>query len=326
MEHIKVDYFPYPVSRLGIGTWAMGGDLWGEADEAESIRTLREAFELGINVIDTAHGYGSGLSETVVGKALKGVDRERIFVATKGGLNLRDRYKVFRDSSREWLEEELAGSLKRLGVDYIDLYQIHWPDPTVPQEEVAETLGRMRESGKIRAIGLSNYSVEQIEAFSKVVKVQAVQFPFNIFEQEDTVLKYARKEGLTTIGYSSLCRGLLTGTLKEGMVFETLRGEFDPKFREPYFSQYLACAAKLGAWAKEKHGISLTALAVRWSLDKGIQIPLWGARHPRQLDPIREIFGWRLSEADFHEIDAILTDWISHPIGPQYMAPPLREK
>ena len=329
MEYIKVDYFKEPVSRIGIGTWAMGGSLWGESDSEESVRTLRTAFDKGINFIDTAPGYGFGLAEEVLGKAILeyGV-RDKLLIATKCGLNLQSQTNVFRDSSREWLNFELESSLKRLQTDYIDLYQIHWPDPTTPQSEVAETLKKMLDSGKIRAIGLSNYKLAEILEFKAVAPIHALQFPFNIFEREaeEDVLKYAKNEKLTSIGYSTLCRGLLTGTLKEDTPFEDLRKNFDPKFRSPYFGQYLICVGRLQQWALDTHKISLPTLAFRWSLDKGIEIPLWGARKPQELDPLNQLFEWKLTEKDFFEIDEILRDAVKDSIGPQYMSPPLRDK
>lgn len=328
MDYFEVDYFSGPVSRIGIGTWAMGGSLWGETDNTESVRTLRTAFDKGINFIDTAPGYGFGLAEEVIGKAIKEHGgREKLLIATKCGLNLHSPTKVFRDSSREALNLELENSLKRLQTDYIDLYQIHWPDPTTPQQEVAATLKAMLESGKIKAIGLSNYKLAEILEFRKVAPVHALQFPFNIFEREEEVecLKYAKNEKLTSIGYSTLCRGLLTGTLKEDTPFEELRKNFDPKFRSPYFGQYLICVGRLQQWALDTHKISLPALAFRWSLDKGIAIPLWGARKPHELDPLNQLFGWNLTDKDFSEIDAILSDAVKDPIGPQYMSPPLRD-
>jgi len=130
---------------------------------------------------------------------------------------------------------------------------------------------------------------------------------------------------MTSLGYSSLCRGMLTGTLKEDFEFEELRKNFDPKFKKPHFPQYLVCAGRLQQWVKDKYNRSLVCLAVRWSLDKGVNVALWGARKPEELDPIEEIFGWKLTKEDFQEIDSIIAETIADPIGPQFMSPPSRK-
>ena len=305
----------------------MGGSLWGETDEHESIRTIHHALGLGINFIDTAPGYGFGLSEKVVGQALRLYgQRDKVAIATKFGLNLQQETDVYRDSRRQSILRELEQSLDRLQVDYIDLYQVHWPDLDTPQEETAGVLKELLDAGKIRAIGVSNYNLEQIEAFRKVAPLHAVQHPYNIFEREaEDILQFCLKNNIGSIGYSSLCRGLLTGKLREDVSFEDLRKNFDPKFRKPHFPQYLVCVGRLEQWVKDKHNKPLIALAIRWSLDKGTHVALWGARQPDELDPIQDILGWTLSANDFHEIDQIIAETITDPIGPQFMSPPSRK-
>ena len=305
----------------------MGGSLWGETDEQDSIRTIHEAFNHGITLVDTAPGYGFGLSEKVIGKAIKLYGkREDLVIATKFGLNLNDPMNVFRDSRRHAILQELEDSLKNLQVDYIDLYQVHWPDPHTPQDDTAALLKELLDQGKIRAIGVSNYTLKEIETFRKVAPIHAIQHPFNIFEREaEPILEFCKKEKIASIGYSSLCRGLLTGTLTEDFEFEDLRKNFDPKFRKPHFSQYLICVGRLEQWAKDKYQHSLISLAVRWSLDKGVNSALWGARKPEELKPIDEVMGWKLSDSDFKEIDQIITETIHDPIGLEFMAPPHRK-
>ena len=217
--------------------------------------------------------------------------------------------------------------MRNLQVDYIDLYQVHWPDPHTPQDETAALLKELLDQGKIRSIGVSNYTLQEINAFRKVAPIHAIQHPFNIFEREaeETVLAYCKKEKIASLGYSSLCRGLLTGTLTEDFEFEDLRKNFDPKFRKPYFSQYLICVGRLEQWVKDKYNRSLVALAVRWSLDKGVNVALWGARKPEELKPIQEVMGWKLSENDFIEIDQIISETIHDPIGLEFMSPPHRK-
>ena len=329
MEFTTIPSLSQKVSRLGLGTWPMGGSLWGDSDEQESIRTIHHAFHLGINFIDTAPGYGFGQAEEIIGKAIKQYGhRENVIIASKFGLNLDRQNDVYRDSRPASILKEVETSLKRLQVDYIDLYQVHWPDPHTPQEETAKVLRKLLDQGKIRTIGISNYSLQEIEEFTKYAPIHAIQHPFNIFEREaeSTILSYCLKHKLTSVGYSSLCRGLLTGTLKEDQKFEDLRKNFDPKFRKPHFSQYLVCVGRLLQWVEDKHHQSLVSLAIRWSLDKGVDIALWGARKPEELDPIQSILNWRLTKEDFEEIDQIISETVKDPIGPQFMSPPLRRQ
>lgn len=327
MEYTNIPTLKNKASRIGLGTWAMGGSLWGDSDEAESIKTLHRAFDLGINILDTAPGYGFGRSEEVIGLAIKEYGkREDIIIATKFGLNLEQQNRVFRDSRRKSIIAELDRSLNRLQTDYIDLYQVHWPDTQTPQEETAAVLLEFLQQGKIKSIGVSNYSLEDIERFTRVAPVHAIQHPFNIFEREDeaTILDYCKRHQIASMGYSSLCRGLLTGTLKEDHEFEELRRNWDPKFKKPHFPQYLVCVGRLQQWAADKYKKSLISLALRWSLDKGVNIALWGARRPEELDPILTVMDWNLTEEDFREIDQIIAETITDPIGPQFMSPPLR--
>lgn len=326
MEYTKIPTLPHKVSRIGLGTWAMGGSLWGESDEMESLKTIHHALDSGINFIDTAPGYGFGRSEEIIGKAIKLYGkREEIIIATKCGLNLENPTNVFRDSRKDSILKEIESSLRRLQVDYIDLFQVHWPDKHTAQEETAEVFLDLLNSGKIKAIGVSNYTMDEVNAFTKKAPIHSIQHPFNIFEREaEDILNHCLQNELASIGYSSLCRGMLTGTLKEDFEFEDLRKNFDPKFRKPHFPQYLVCVGRLQQWISDKYGKSLVSLAIRWSLDKGVNIALWGARQTHELDPIKEILGWHLTLEDFNEIDRIIAETISDPIGPQFMSPPYR--
>lgn len=328
MEYTKIPTISIPISRIGLGTWAMGGSLWGPSDEKSSIHTVLRALDLGINLIDTAPGYGFGQSEEIIAKAIKQYGkRDQLVIADKFGLNLDTQNDVYRDCRRNSILGEIEASLKRLGVDYIDLYQVHWPDIHTPQVETAQVLLELMQKGKIKTIGVCNYLLEEIEEFTKIAPIHSIQHPFNIFERETetTILPYCKKNTIASLGYSSLCRGMLTGTLKEDYEFEDLRKNFDPKFKKPYFPQYLVCSGRLQQWVKDKYNRSLVALAIRWSLDKGIDIGLWGARKPEELDPIEEVLGWHLKEEDFQEIDQIIRETITDPVGPQFMSPPQRK-
>lgn len=325
METIAIGESELTTSRIGLGTWSIGGWMWGGADDAESIATLHAAVDRGVTLIDTAPIYGLGRSEEVVGKALaEGGLRERVQIATKGGLTWGDE-GVFRDSRPARLRRELEDSLRRLRTDVIDLYQVHWPDLETPFEDTARTLEALRREGKIRAIGVSNFSPEQMDAFRRAAPLAAVQPPYNLFEREieADVLPYAVRSNLAVLAYSPLCRGLLTGKVTADRSYEgdDLR-KTDPKFQPDRLPQYLRAVEELRELARERWGKSLLALAVRWVLDQGPTVALWGARRPDQLEPLDEIDGWRVDDAGRAEIDAILDRCIDDPISPAFLAPP----
>ena len=326
IETLSIEGIATPISRIGLGTWAIGGWMWGGADDERSVTTIRTALERGINLIDTAPVYGFGHSEEVVGKALEGV-RDQAVIATKVALDWSDGGPR-RNSTPARIRQEIEDSLRRLRTDRIDLYQVHWPDPLVPIEETAAELEKLRQEGKILAIGVSNYSTDQMDAFRKAAPLASVQPPYNLFERaiETDVLPYARDNGLAVLGYGALCRGLLSGRMNSSTTFDgdDLR-KSDPKFKAPRFAQYLAAVEALKNLARERHGKSVLALAIRWVLDQGPTIALWGARRPDQLDGIDEAFGWTLSPQDMQDIDRLLAEHITDPVGPEFMAPPTRK-
>jgi aryl-alcohol dehydrogenase-like predicted oxidoreductase len=323
----KIDDTALTVSRVGLGTWAIGGWMWGGADDDESIKTIHAAFDGGVTLIDTAPVYGFGRSEEVVGRALAEARlRSRVVIATKAGLEWTDG-RIFRNASRDRILQEVVDSLRRLRTDYIDIYQVHWPDPLVPIEETAEAMQALLREGKIRAVGVSNFSVAQIERFRRVAKLHVVQPPYNLFEREidAELLPYCRRSGLATLTYGALCRGLLSGKLQDNAQFEA--GDLrltDPKFRAPRYVQYLAAVRRLDRFARDNYGKRVIHLAVRWLLDQGVTTALWGARHAGQLQPISEVFGWSLDAAAKAEINRILRESIADPVGPEFMAPPPR--
>ena len=327
MELAEIPGTSLKVSPVAIGTWAIGGWMWGGTDEAESVATIRAAFEHGINIVDTAPAYGFGRSEEIVGKAIaEGRLRSDVMIATKAGLQWNNG-KVSRNASRARIMQEVEDSLRRLRTDYIDIYQVHWPDPLVTIEETAEAMHTLFKQGKIRAIGVSNFSVLQMERFRRVAPLHVLQPPYNLFERgiEADLLPYCRKNKISTLGYGALCRGLLSGRMKAGTVFDgdDLR-RTDPKFIEPRFAQYVAAVQKLDRLAQQRFGKRVIHLAVRWMLDQGITTALWGARHPDQLQPVDEVTGWALDPSAKAEIDRILRETVTDPVGPEFMAPPAR--
>jgi len=314
------------LSPVAIGTWAIGGWMWGGSDEAESIATIRAALEHGINIVDTAPVYGFGRSEEIVGKAIaESRLRSNVVIATKTGLQW-EGGRVARNASRARIVREVEDSLRRLQTDYIDVYQVHWPDPLVTIEETADAMHQLFVQGKIRAIGVSNFSVVQMERFRRVAPLHVLQPPYNLFERgiEADLLPYCRENNIATLGYGALCRGLLSGRMRPDTVFDgdDLR-RTDPKFVAPRFAQYLAAVDKLDRLA-QRFGKRVIHLAVRWMLDQGITTALWGARHPGQLQPVDEVTGWSLDASAKAEIDQILRETVADPVGPEFMAPPAR--
>jgi len=327
MELADIPGTSLKVSPVAIGTWAIGGWMWGGTDEAESVSTIRAALEHGINIIDTAPVYGFGRSEEIVGRAIAEARvRSGVLIATKAGLEWEDG-RVFRNASRARIMREIEDSLRRLRTDYIDIYQVHWPDPLVTIEETAEAMHTLFRQGKIRAIGVSNFSVSQMDRFRRVAPLHVLQPPYNLFERgiEADLLPYCRKNKIATLGYGALCRGLLSGRMRPDTVFDgdDLR-RTDPKFLEPRFAQYLAAVERLDQFAQQRFGKRVIHLAVRWMLDQGITTALWGARHPDQLQPVDEVTGWWLDSPIKAEIDRILRETITDPVGPEFMAPPAR--
>jgi aryl-alcohol dehydrogenase-like predicted oxidoreductase len=329
MEYAVISGTKMNVSRIAQGTWAIGGWMWGGTDERESIRTIHAALDKGINLIDTAPVYGFGVSEEIVGKAIEERgQRDKVFIATKVGIDWHNG-SLSRNSSPDRIRKEVQDSLRRLRTNYIDIYQVHWPDLAVPIEETARTMRALFEEGLIRAIGVSNYSPEQMERFMSVSELHAVQSPYNLFERqiERDVLPFAREKNLSAFAYGPLCRGLLTGTMRPDRKFtgDDLR-QSDPKFQPPRFAQYLNAVQQLNDVAQKRYGKRVLDLAVRWVLDQpGITAALWGARHPAELDAVAAAVDWRLDRDTLAEIDQILRQTIANPIGPEFMAPPARK-
>jgi aryl-alcohol dehydrogenase-like predicted oxidoreductase len=303
----------------------MGGWMWGGTDRRESVSTIYAALHRGINLVDTAPVYGFGASEEIVGRALSGI-RSQAVISTKTGLEWRGT-KVYRNATRARILKEVDDSLRRLRTDYIDVYQVHWPDPVVPIEETADAMRMLHEQGKIRAIGVSNFSVAQMERFRRVAPLHVLQPPYNLFERaiEAEILPYCRAHNIMTLGYGALCRGLLSGRMQQGTTFEgdDLR-RIDPKFQPPRFAQYLEAVRRLDELAQHRFQRRVIHLAVRWMVDQGISVALWGARRPDQVKPTLGVAGWSLNSVDRALIELLVDTAISDPVGPEFMAPQQR--
>jgi aryl-alcohol dehydrogenase-like predicted oxidoreductase len=324
-EFVEIPETELKVSRVALGTWAMGGWMWGGTDQRESVATIHAALHQGINLIDTAPVYGFGVSEEIVGAALAGV-RGQAVIATKTGLEWRDG-KIYRNATRARIMHEVDDSLRRLRTDYIDIYQVHWPDPLVPVEETAEAMRSLYEQGKIRAIGVSNFSVPQMERFRQVAPLHVLQPPYNLFERgiEADTLPYCRANDIVTLGYGALCRGLLSGRMRPDTTFDgdDLR-RIDPKFEPPRFAQYLEAVRQLDDLARRRFHRRVIHLAVRWMLDQGVSVALWGGRHPDQVEAALGVGGWSLNAVHRALIELIVNTTVRDPVGPEFMAPPQR--
>ena len=325
METIRFGRTDLEVSRVVLGTWVSGGWAWGGADDGESIAAILKALEAGINFIDSAPVYGFGKSELIVGEALKQWGkRDEVVVATKCCLQWDERENIQRNASPERIAHEVDQSLKRLGVDRIDLYQIHWPDPRVPFESSMEAMLKLQDAGKIRYIGLSNFSREQVEACLKAGPVHSLQPPYNLFERgaEAELLPFCREKEIATLVYGGLCRGLLTGKFTGEEKFP--RGDLrrgDPKFKPDRFKQYVNAVDALKKTAA-KYGRTPAQFALRWALQQpGVTTVIAGARTARQAEENVGISGWQIEPEDLAKVEEVLARHIKTPIGPEFMAP-----
>jgi aryl-alcohol dehydrogenase-like predicted oxidoreductase len=278
----------------------MGGDFWGKSDDDASIDTIRASLDAGINTIDTAPVYGNGHSEEIVGKAIKGRKREDIIIATKCGIDIVG--KTGRNSSPELLYKEIDASLKRLGTDYVDLYQVHWPDPNTPLEETFTALSKIVESGKVRYVGVSNYSPEQMEEASKYCEIVSLQPPYSLLQREieDEILPYCIEKGIGVLSYGSIGAGALTGKFKTRPIFndDDRRDKFYDFFSEENWPKTAALVDVLREIA-DSRGKPVVHVAINWVLkQEGITVALVGARTPEQAIMNAGAGEWSLSDEE----------------------------
>ena len=300
------------ITRVGFGAWAIGGGNWdwgwGDQDDEESVAAIQRALELGVNWIDTAAQYGLGHSEEVVARALEGVE-PRPYVFTKGGQPEGLDRTSYQTLKRDSLLRECEGSLRRLGVDAIDLYQIHWP---IPDEEVEEgwlALAELKEQGLVRHIGVSNFSVAQLERAEAIAPVETLQPPYSLIDRdvESDVLPWCEEHDVGVIVYSPMASGMLTGRMTreriEGLPADDWRSKSDT-FREPQLSRNLELVERLQRVA-ERHGVEPGAVAVAWTLrNPAVDGAITGFRRPDQVDPIVAAADLELSDGDVRELEA----------------------
>lgn len=303
-------------SAVGLGTWAIGGWMWGGTDESASIRAIDASIDAGISLIDTAPAYGLGRSEELVGKAIAG-KRDKVVIATKCGLNWHsgkgnhffdeDGVPVHRYLGADGIAHEVEQSLTRLGTDHIDLYITHWQDPTTPIAETMDVLLRLKQQGKIRAIGASNLSPAELSVYLATGPLDAIQERYSMLDRgiAETLLPLTRAAGVSTLSYSSLALGLLTGTVSATRVFS---GD-DQRASNPRFSaenrQRAADFATALKPLAEEHGASIAQLVIAWTLSQpGITFALCGARDPAQALDNAGAARLRLDADDLARIEA----------------------
>lgn len=295
-------------SEIGFGGWAMGKLFWGEdvVDE-DSRAAVRQALELGINFFDTAPVYGAGHSESLLGEALAG-HRDEVIIATKCGRHRTAEGVLYNDSSPAVIRAECEASLKRLRTEVIDLYQVHWPDEQTPFEDTMATLLDLREEGKVRAIGVSNFSVEMMQRMQAVGELTSTQPPYSLLKRgiETELLPFCREHNIAVLAYSPLQRGLLTGKYKPGAQFpESDTRSRDPLFQGEKLAQIAAAVEQMAALAAA-YGKTAGQLAVAWVLNQpGLTVALCGAKRPHHIAESVGAAGWRLDEELLQKLDGL---------------------
>lgn len=300
MEYRKLGSTDLEVSAITFGAWAAGGWMWGGSDTGEAIKAIRSAYTQGVTTIDTAPVYGQGASEEIVGEAIKDLSRDKVQILTKFGLrwdiakgvfhfhskdNQGRDIDIYKYASKKSIIKEVEDSLKRLRTDYIDLYQIHWPDTSTPIQETFEAVAQLIQDGKVRHAGVCNYSVDQMKEAEKYVNLASNQLPFSMVNKgiENEIVPYCIKNNKSILAYSPLERGLLTGKMRPGQPFD----KGDHRANNPFFSQQSiiktnAFLEKIKPIANAK-GVTLAQLALKWTLERpGITIALAGARNETQ--------------------------------------------
>jgi aryl-alcohol dehydrogenase-like predicted oxidoreductase len=311
MRNVTLGKSGLEVSTIAFGTWQLGGD-WGNFDERKALAAIRAAREWGINFFDTAQAYGFGASEALLGRALRdGLDRHRedLVIATKGGLRIDPRHGLVRDSSPAWLRRGVEESLRHLGVEYIDLYQLHWPHPATPFAASAQALAEMVAEGKIRHVGVSNFSAAEMAEFSRTRAVETLQPPYHLFRRdiERDVLPYAREHDIGVLVYGPLAHGLLTGAMDRETRFagDDWRSR-SALFTGETFQRNLATVSELERFARER-GYGVGRLAIAWTLaNPAVHVAIVGSRSIEHIEDSLGALEIELSEEDLREIDRIM--------------------
>lgn len=310
MEYRQLGASDLNISVIGYGCWAMGKTFWGDdvVDE-DSIAAVRKALGLGITFFDTAQIYGFGHSESVLGEALQGHPRDKVIIATKTGLQWDEEENIDRNSTREFVLSSIEGSLERLQTDYIDLFQVHWPDENVPIAATAAAMKQLYDAGKIRAVGVSNYSVEQMQEFMAVCPLHSLQPSYSMIRRniEADALPFCREHKIGVLCYSPMARGLLTGKYDETATFPETDGRSkDGLWQGERLKKNIAAVREMTKLA-EPHGKTMAQLAMAWVLSQpGITCALSGTKRPHQIEETAAAAGWRLGADVLGQIGQII--------------------
>jgi len=301
---------------IGFGSWAIGGGgwriSWGPQDDSESIAAIKKALDLGINWIDTAAIYGLGHSEEIVGKAIKGISKRPI-IATKCGLVWDEKKNITNRLKRESIKNEAEASLKRLDIDVIDLYQIHWPIPDEDIEEGWEAMAQLVKEGKVRYIGVSNFNVSQMKRAQSIYPIASLQPPYSMLKRdvEEDIFPFCRQNSIGIVVYSPMQKGLLTGKITRERVTNFPEDDHrrnDPDFNEPLISFNLELVDKLVPIAR-KHNKTLAQLAIAWVLRRPeVTSAIVGARRPDQIAETVLAGDWILPQEDIDNIEKLLAE------------------
>ncbi|MFP4010648.1 MAG: aldo/keto reductase [Spirochaetaceae bacterium] len=306
MEYRNLGNSDLSISVVGMGTWAIGADFWGPVDDEQSVRALQAGLDAGINFIDTAPAYGAGHAEEVVGRAIKG-RRDKVVLATKVGI-IRTKDDFIRNLKADSVRQEVDDSLRRLGVETIDLYQIHWPDPKTPMDETMGELLKAREAGKFRYLGVSNFNIDQMEELRRLGEIVSLQPHYSLLKRdiEGKVVDYCVENDIGIVNYGTLAGGILTGKFREIPEFEEgdNRAKFYPWFKEPVWSKIQSVLDVMSTIAKER-GVSVAQVAINWTVrQRGITSSLVGAKTPEQAAANAEAGEFALSKEELDRIEA----------------------
>jgi aryl-alcohol dehydrogenase-like predicted oxidoreductase len=310
MKYITLGKTDLTVSRVAFGTWQLGGD-WGSTDANSAANAIRTAADNGVTFFDTAQAYGFGASEALLAKGLQGLRRENLVIATKGGLR-KEGSGVARDSSAKAITDGVESSLRSLDTDYIDLYQVHWPDTKTPFEETADALAKLIAAGKIRHVGVSNFSVAQMDAFSESLPVETLQPPYHLLHRniEAEILPYTSAHNIGVLVYGPLAHGMLGGGLRPDTTFapDDWRSN-SADFHGQAYLHNLERVSELADFAQRELGITIGQLAVAWTLaNPAVHAAIVGTRNPAHVQEALAAADVTLSPSTLARIGEIMND------------------
>lgn len=327
MEYRKLGDSDLEISAITFGAWAAGGWMWGSTDRNDAIEAIKASYDVGVTAIDTAPIYGQGTSEEIVGEAIKGISRDKVQLLTKFGMrwdlaegnlamhsknNAGEAIDIYKFAGKDSIIYECEQSLRRLGTDYIDLYQIHWPDTTTAISETFEAVGRLIEQGKVRYAGVCNYSASQMEEAEKTLKLVSNQVPFSMVNRgiEEETVSYCVVNNKSILAYSPLQRGLLTGKITADYQFQPGDHRANlPHFQPEFIAKTNDLLAKIKPIADEHHA-TLAQLVLRWTIERaGITVALAGARNADQAVQNAQAIAIHLSQEEIDTINEFVSNF-----------------